>query len=339
MSFAHKELLEPPVSRAAYSDRTAWLMSELARLAYEKFESKPELLDELANKVSALTDKTKIKEEFERFFNTYLAPDDVGLQGLNTSLTDAKFELVQSFNNGGTQAFLAKRDSDKIAVLAFRGTEMNYKDIKTDLNARFYKRNGEKIHDGFLKAYRYVESAVEVSLEQLKDYKIYITGHSLGGALAIIAAKELSSDQLAACYTFGSPRVGNEEFGYSIKVPIYRIINDVDIVPRVPPSWFIDLVIFLTKWGLAFIPKIREPLLAFLRQFQGYRHQGDMRYLTACKDDFSDLHLIANPPFFDRVYWWIIRHVTDFKAGFHDHSIAKYCEKLEAYGLKRIKQK
>lgn len=274
--------------------------------------------------------------DFESFIKAYLTPHGQGLQRLNNSLADARFELVQTFNNGGTQAFLAKRDEDKMAVLAFRGTEMNYRDIKTDLKVRFYRRNGEKIHDGFLKAFRYVEQAIRTALDELNGYKVYITGHSLGGAIAIITAKELSADYVAACYTFGSPRVGNTEFGYSIKVPIYRVINDVDVVPRVPLSWSIDFLIFLVKWTLAPIPKVRDPLLGLLQQFQGYRHHGDMRYLTLCKKDFSDLQLIANPPFFDRAYWWLRRHWNNFKAGFHDHAIAKYCEKLEAYALKRI---
>ncbi len=43
MYFKYKELLEPPVKRAAYSDRTAWLMAEMSRLAYMKFEENPDL--------------------------------------------------------------------------------------------------------------------------------------------------------------------------------------------------------------------------------------------------------------------------------------------------------
>ena len=56
------------------------------------------------------------------------------------------------------------------------------------------------------------------------------------GALAIIAAKRLERDTLAACYTFGSPRVGNLEFAEEIRAPIYRVVDAADGVPRVPPS-------------------------------------------------------------------------------------------------------
>lgn len=101
MYFKYKELLEPPVKRVAYSDRTAWLMAEMSRLAYMKFEENP---DELKK-----------------------------------ALAQANFEIVQIFNSNGTQAFLAKRDMDKMAVLSFRGTEKeDPRDIVTDLNAGFY---------------------------------------------------------------------------------------------------------------------------------------------------------------------------------------------------------
>jgi len=63
---------------------------------------------------------------------------------------------------------------------------------------------------------------------------IYITGHSLGGALAQIAGAVLGSDQVAACYTFGAPRVGNFYFDLWVKVPSYRVMNYADIVPQIP---------------------------------------------------------------------------------------------------------
>ena len=76
----------------------------------------------------------------------------------------------------------------------------------------------------------------------------YITGHSLGGALAQIAAAALDRDNLAACYTFGSPRVGTAGFDEQVKCPHYRVINNWDLIPGLP--------------------------LAF---FRGYRHNGESR--------------------------------------------------------------
>ena len=112
MCFKYTELLNPPIARAAYSDRTAWLLAEMSRIAYGKFEESEE-----------------------------------ELQKLKTALNKAEFELVTTFNEKGTQAFLAKREKDKMAVLAFRGTEQDkIDDIITDLDARFYKKvDGSKM--------------------------------------------------------------------------------------------------------------------------------------------------------------------------------------------------
>ena len=134
--FRHKDLLETPVRRAAYSDRTAWLMAEMSRLAYSKFEE----------------DKTE----------------------LETALAEADFLLVQPFNREGTQAFLAKRESDKMAILAFRGTEKeDPRDIIADLYATFYEdAYGVKTHKGFLNAFNAVKEDISKELEKVKD--IYI---------------------------------------------------------------------------------------------------------------------------------------------------------------------
>eukprot|EP00871_Galdieria_phlegrea_P000331 jgi/Galph1/1299/GphlegSOOS_G6073.1 len=71
---------------------------------------------------------------------------------------------------------------------------------------------------------------------------IYMTGHSLGGALATLAAGELAfrhRDWNIHMYNFGSPRVGNAEFAnqYNQLVPhSFRIVNDTDIIARIPRS-------------------------------------------------------------------------------------------------------
>ncbi len=337
MIFQHKELLAPPIARAAYSDRTAWLMAEMSRLAYKKFESDDELLNDLSKRIAPLDDQGQIKKEVMAFVKDYVAPKGAELDALKATLDAAGFVLVKTFNNEGTQAFLAKRESDRMAVLAFRGTEQNFKDIKTDLNARFYTRNGVKVHDGFWHAFTYVEPMIRQEVAALSGYKLYITGHSLGGALALVATRSLDSDSIAACYTFGGPRVGDSEFGDEIKPPIYRLVNAADAVPRVPPTWSIDLVIALA--GFLPVPYLRSWLVRFLNNFRGYRHHGDLRYLTASKDDFSDLRLIANPNMIDRGRWLLQRLIENWQAGFRDHSIARYCAKLEAYALRRLSQK
>lgn len=84
----------------------------------------------------------------------------------------------------------------------------------------------------------------EEGAETTPKWHIYVTGHSLGGALATLLAIELSSSQMAkngiifvTMYNFGSPRVGNRRFAevYNAKVKdSWRIVNHRDIIPTVP---------------------------------------------------------------------------------------------------------
>jgi predicted lipase len=57
-------------------------------------------------------------------------------------------------------------------------------------------------------------------------------GHSLGAALATLAADRLPDVQ--GLYTFGSPRVGDKGFQAHFRVKAYRLVNGKDIVPTVP---------------------------------------------------------------------------------------------------------
>ena len=75
------------------------------------------------------------------------------------------------------------------------------------------------------------------------NYKILVTGHSLGGALASIAAATISYNECASAediklITFGQPRVGNSEYAASMDklVPnTLRVVNGRDPVVQVPP--------------------------------------------------------------------------------------------------------
>ena len=309
-SYFHTRLknFELPLTRAAYSDRTAWLMCEMSALAYLPFEVKGTIEDAVLEKKYQPPEKTSLSEYLQK----------------------AGFELVETFNLNETQAFLAKRESDKTAVLAFRGTEANkWKDVKTDIKA--WTKNsddGTKIHSGFADAFNHVKFAVDSAISNsCQGYSLYITGHSLGGALAIIAAKELekTTTKIAACYTFGSPRVGNEEFNEKIKAPVYRVVNAADGVPLVPPSkWMAGVFIFV----------LRSDYLK--NNFSGYTHYGDMRYLTACNSSMSNLKLLENPGFLDRFFKrWRRAMRKGWLIFGKDHGIAQYRKKLRHYAEQR----
>ena len=345
---ASPELQKLPTTRAAYSDRSAWMMSEMSALAYLSFEGDNRFteifsaIDKAAKYALQRGGGSEVSNQFQTLEKTVKGYIDQQLDNkdlespelgqLKEALQGADFKLVETFNEGDTQAFVAQRDADRIAVLAFRGTEANsWEDVKSDLDARFYKgQDGIKMHTGFRDAYNQVGQQIGRVIDELPDgYSLYITGHSLGGALAVIATKELERDSLAACYTFGSPRVGNEEFGEEIRAPIYRIVNAADGVPRLPPSWLVYCFAFV----ISFVPKWAE---ALERNFGGYVHQGDMRYLTACDGNLSKLKVIPNLSMPFRVWRLGGRIITrGFSIAGKDHSINKYREKLRDYAVKR----
>jgi len=150
------------------------------------------------------------------------------------------FTDFEFFDNKGTQGFCCSNDST--IILSFRGTEATHlEDIVSDL--RFIKTDGPfgEVHRGFKFALDTVWPEVEAKIKSLKDGKrLFITGHSLGAALATLAAATLShlDINVDAIYTFGQPKVGNKDFAkeYDKKVgkKHYRFVNNNDIVTRVP---------------------------------------------------------------------------------------------------------
>ncbi|MGC9940696.1 MAG: lipase family protein [Verrucomicrobiota bacterium] len=99
-------------------------------------------------------------------------------------------------------------------------------------------------HAGFLEDFMAIADAtaneVKSSLTAHNPERIYVTGHSLGGALAILGALEFQRQKLpvTGVYTFGQPRVGNACFralyDSELRTVTYRVVNQNDIVPRIP---------------------------------------------------------------------------------------------------------
>lgn len=138
-------------------------------------------------------------------------------------------------DHNGAECLIVE-NSERV-VLCFRGTEpKEFSDIKADLKA--WKRHSETegmVHAGF---YGYLERIWEqveafVNTPARKDKELYICGHSLGGAMATLAASRLQ-DRVVACYTYGSPRVGGSVWHANCSFKHYRYVNNNDVVPRVP---------------------------------------------------------------------------------------------------------
>ena len=142
------------------------------------------------------------------------------------------FTIVEFFNIEGAQAYLLK-DMNDIHVLSFRGTEVTQKsDVLADLKAgKNLEACGGKVHVGFKGEINKVWPAITVSLANIDS--VYVTGHSLGAAMATIAASRMQT-KVKALITFGSPRVGDKEFVKSVAVEHYRVQNNCDDVTKVP---------------------------------------------------------------------------------------------------------
>jgi triacylglycerol lipase len=170
----------------------------------------------------------------------YADEDFVRARFSKAGLPDVRF-----FDKQSTQCYVAH--NDQFAIVAFRGSEIWKKketfdlnkvmaDLKTNVDIRLTDwPQGGKVHRGFKEALEEVWLDLLPFIRQLdrKGCNIWMTGHSLGAALATLCAGRYGNVQ--GVYTFGSPRVGNDVFKEKFDANTYRIVNNDDIVARVPP--------------------------------------------------------------------------------------------------------
>ena len=138
------------------------------------------------------------------------------------------------FDRPGAQCFVARRDEG--TVVCFRGTEVNeWQDLAADaefiLTPNEGNDKGAKVHRGFLRSLDTIWDEVD---DAIGDGRVWFTGHSLGAALATLAAERLPGRH--RLYTFGSPRVGDKKFRRAFRTNAYRFVNNNDIVTDVPPG-------------------------------------------------------------------------------------------------------
>lgn len=179
------------------------------------------------------------------------------IRGVDHPSSSLEIWGVESPPMSGGQAYVAA-DSESIFVI-FRSTNAEdgwdltlnvltdlkayHSDISfiddTDLKAN--KHGALRVHSGFQNEYlRYRESILD-RLAQHPDKDVYVTGHSLGGALAVLSGFDIAAhtDRTVTLITFGQPRVGNSAFRKMSDELIpnsYRIVMNGDPVSRIPGS-------------------------------------------------------------------------------------------------------
>ncbi|KAI0567372.1 Lipase domain protein [Gracilaria domingensis] len=206
-----------------------------------------------------------------------------------------QFTIAEYIKDKETDTHVLVVDGQDRIVIVFKGTTST-KNLKTDVNM-FYAtarallptKLGEedpqgdeqacdnpilktrnwrkaKIHKGFAVAYSAVSSRLLSIVKRLQDEKrrpVFLTGHSLGGALATICSLDLFlrlglTRKEIFVSTFGAPRVGNWYFWniYDENVPIHwRIVVGPDVVAKLPKVGYVHVgkKVLLTVDGDLFI--------------------------------------------------------------------------------------
>jgi len=165
--------------------------------------------------------------------------------------------LVRSFSNVITHAhgFVARDDRRREIVVAFRGSH-ELAHMVTDGNLVLIplvshgieKNNTAFVHAGFLISYNSVRAVVvRVVRDQLlafPNHTVVISGHSMGGALASIAALSVKSNLPSAAvllFTYGQPRTGDAAYADLVedivgRDKIFRAVHTWDGVPTMVPE-------------------------------------------------------------------------------------------------------
>ncbi len=334
----------PPIKRAAYSDRTAYIMAELSRLVYEILPAEGKTVESSA---SASQDESPPEGSGAESAASSDSDSPQQRQIVTEVLAGTRFEFVSEFVAGDSEAMLVKlgesEESEGMLILVFRGTQADSDiDMATDLKADLVHASvGGRVHRGFMEAFDKIRAQIESALaEQDKRLPLYITGHSLGGALAMVATRYLAPESQGATYTFGCPRAADDEFYEPLKTPVYRVVNAADGITRVPFGR--GLVYFLTLvWLIPFVgPQISEWIR---RRYVGYTHHGSMILLNVprCReesdcDPLEKLVVRKSPGILWHLAVVVPRLIRTLgKATVADHDSEAYSTKLLAYAQRR----
>jgi hypothetical protein len=253
--YAHGRLLAPALDELGFGDAgdaQAW-QQDFATLTglKEKLAACPQEQDALCNDL-----EYAYAQQWTSMFKGEGTSRGISFLSGGTFRDDD--DGTGEFQNGSTQAVFAVHRELPLAIVAFRGTQTcSGIDIFTDAAAKQidYGAMGE-VHRGFHGAL--VDSVDGLPLRDLilrranqlpVGTKVWVTGHSLGAALATLAAAELATNQLAGIapyelagvQTFGSPRIGNREFAHKFdalmatnNVASIRFTYGTDLVANSP---------------------------------------------------------------------------------------------------------
>jgi triacylglycerol lipase len=143
---------------------------------------------------------------------------------------------------------------DASLVVVFRGTRLDVRNLMDVAELVIINQSdlwidslflpavcavGGRVHAGFLRAFTEISNALDaLRKEKSAGRKLWLAGHSLGGALATLAAAHLGRDAVHGLYTYGCPRVGDAKFTSVLpQTSHFRFVHREDWVVRQPPAF------------------------------------------------------------------------------------------------------
>jgi len=208
----------------------------------------------LAGNVSANNFVTKESQWFKNLYGYALFANAAyqSKSEIDKTLSSSGYKLTKygTLSGYGVGYFLATNDSLKQQIIAIRGTS-NIENAMVDVafNLLPNKHTGIKLHQGFALSADLIYNSVKNDL--IKNYKINTTGHSLGGATALILAMYIDTDGFHSgkVVTFGQPKVtnitGSRKYSH---LDVTRVVMPKDMVPLVPPLDPMDITSMDIYW-------------------------------------------------------------------------------------------
>lgn len=288
------KILPPPYSThdfsgieiddSKYDTYRALCLAKAAHLVYEDRDyvtdiSRLWLSDDIDNRWQQLNARRYVVEVIKTWLQ----------EGEKTSIRDIRDNFMYlDMRLTDTQAFLFRRDNN--LILVFKGTQQ-LSDWKTNLKIRLKEFTvladqeavppTGRVHRGFLDAWQSVEKQVVYYLKKWRtpETKLWVTGHSLGGALAAVATISLETQgfEVSGLYTFGQPRVADWKLVNYMNARmgdrIVRYVNNNDIVPMIPPQ---------------IIPWVPTRVYGHMGQFRYFNDSGSLRRQSFMFQRFPD---------------------------------------------------
>lgn len=187
-----------------------------------------------ANADSSQIDFRQLKQYALLARAAYLSEDEVRQPGFLPGYSVTQYRNIPEVE---ITYLIATEDKSGESVIAVRGTS-NVENALVDIAVKLKDdtRTGIKLHEGFALGAKRIYQDSQSVLDKSK--KIHLTGHSLGGAVAVILAMYLDQDgyDVGNVITFGQPKVTNvagaNKFAH---LNLIRVVTPRDLVPLMPP--------------------------------------------------------------------------------------------------------